>query len=291
MALPILGAKVAAYTLLGLLLGLVGSVLTLNATTRAALLIAIGIFMVGNALRMLNVHPFFRYFAIETPSFLTRYIRRTAKNGESWITPLSLGVLTVLIPCGVTQAMMAVAIASGSPLEGAAIMFAFTLGASPVFFLVAYLTTQLGARLEKFLMRFVAVVVLVLGLVSVDNGLALAGAPSVIGTVQSAFRPQPVGDIPTLAIPDGSVITLSATNYGYYPQVLHAKSGEALILNVVTESTYSCARAFVIPALNVEQLLPENGIVPISIPAQQPGTVMRFTCSMGMYTGQIVFDL
>ena len=294
MALPIilfLSAKIVAYTLLGLLLGLVGSVLTLTTTMRAVLLIVIGIFMIGNGLRMLNVHPIFRYFAIETPSFLTRYIRRTAKNGESWVTPLFLGVLTVLIPCGVTQAMMAVAIASGSPLTGAAVMFAFTLGASPVFFLVAYLATQLGARLEKFFMRFVAIAVLVLGLVSVDNGLALAGAPSVIGTVQSVFRPQPVSDIPTLAIPDGSVITLSATNYGYYPQVLHARAGEAVILNVVTQETYSCARAFVIPALNVEQLLPENGTVPISIPAQPAGTVMRFTCSMGMYTGEIVFDL
>ena len=43
---------------------------------------------------------------------------------------------------------------------GAALMFAFTLGTSPVFFIVAYLTTELGSRLEKFFMRFVAVVVL-----------------------------------------------------------------------------------------------------------------------------------
>ncbi len=29
------------------------------------------------------------------------------------------GALTVLIPCGVTQAMMAVALATGNPLQGA----------------------------------------------------------------------------------------------------------------------------------------------------------------------------
>ena len=39
-----------------------GSVLQLNPLTRAILQFAIGIFMVGNALRMLNVHPIFRYF-------------------------------------------------------------------------------------------------------------------------------------------------------------------------------------------------------------------------------------
>src|SRR5918995_1292888 len=47
-ALPILlflGAKAVAYTLLGALLGLLGSYLTLSPTTRAVLMILIGIFM------------------------------------------------------------------------------------------------------------------------------------------------------------------------------------------------------------------------------------------------------
>ena len=191
LALPILlflAAKLAAYTLLGLLLGALGSVLQLNATTRAILLIAIGIFMVGNALRMFNVHPIFRYFSIEPPKFITRYIRRKARNGESFFAPLFLGALTVFIPCGVTQAMMAVAVGTGSALQGAVLMFAFILGTSPVFFLVAYLTMQLGSRLEKWFMRFVAIVLLVLGLVSVNNGLNLVGSPfSVQNMAQALF--------------------------------------------------------------------------------------------------------
>ncbi len=104
-ALPIilfLLSKLVVYTLLGGLLGLVGSFLTLAPTTRAILMLAIGMFMVGNGLRMLDVHPIFRYFTLEPPKFITRYIRRTAKNGTDAVTPLFLGALTVLIPCGVT---------------------------------------------------------------------------------------------------------------------------------------------------------------------------------------------
>src|SRR6266496_3303132 len=142
-------AKIVAYTLLGALLGLLGSYLTLSPTVRAILMIAIGIFMIGNALRMFKVHPIFRYFSIEPPKFITRYIRRTAKGTDTF-TPLFLGALTVFIPCGVTQAMMAAALGTGSIAMGAALMFAFILGTSPVFFVVAYLTTELGARLEKF---------------------------------------------------------------------------------------------------------------------------------------------
>jgi len=294
LAVPIvlfLVAKLTAYTLLGFLLGALGSVLQLNTITRAILLIAVGIFMLGNALRMFNVHPIFRYFAIEPPKFITRYIRRKAKNGESFFAPLFLGALTVFIPCGVTQAMMAVAIGTGSALQGAALMFAFVLGTSPVFFVVAYLTMQLGARLEKWFMRFVAVAILVLGLFSVNSGLTLMGSPlSVTNMIQSARAAQP--ELASVPIPqsDGVTLYLSAGNSGYSPRVLHARADTPITLNMVTNRTYSCSRAFVIPALGVEKLLPESGTVTISIPAQSSGTVMPFTCSMGMYTGEIVFD-
>ena len=62
-----LGAKLIAYTALGLLLGALGSVLQLSSFTRAVMQIAIGVFMLGTALNMLKVHPVFRYFVIEPP--------------------------------------------------------------------------------------------------------------------------------------------------------------------------------------------------------------------------------
>jgi len=294
LAIPILlflAAKLAAYTVLGFLLGALGSVLQLNAVTRAILLIAVGIFMLGNALRMFNVHPIFRYFSIEPPKFITRYIRRKAKNRESFFAPLFLGALTIFIPCGVTQAMMAVAIGTGSAIQGAVLMFAFILGTSPVFFLVAYLAMKLGARMEKWFMRFVAVVLLVLGLVSVNSGLTLIGSPfSVTNMIQAIKTTQP--DLASFPVPqsDGVTLYLSARNNGYSPRVLHARPDTPITLNVVTNQTYSCSRSFVIPALGVEKLLPSSGTETISVPAQAAGSVMRFSCSMGMYTGEIVFD-
>ncbi len=294
LALPILlflAAKLVAYSLLGFLLGALGSVLQLTSAMRAILLIAIGIFMVGNALRMFNVHPIFRYFVFEPPKFITRYIRRIARNGADHLTPLFLGVLTVLIPCGVTQAMMAVAVGTGSPLLGAALMFAFVLGTSPIFFIVAYLTMQLGARLEKWFMRFVAVVMLVLGLVSVNSGLTLIGSPlSVTNMLASIRTAQPQVVSSSLPQSDGTTLYLAAANGGYSPRVLSARANTAITLNIVTNQTYSCARDFVIPSLGIEQLLPGSGTVPLNIPAQPAGTVMRFSCSMGMYTGEIRFD-
>ena len=295
-ALPILLfliAKLVAYTFLGVLLGWLGSFLTLSPLTRAFLMIAIGVFMIGNALRMFNVHPIFRYFSIEPPKFITRYIRRTSKGTDTF-TPIFLGALTVFIPCGVTQAMMAAALATGSPLTGAAMMFAFVLGTSPVFFIVAYLTTELGSRLEKFFMRFVAVTVLILGLVTLDGGLNVMGSPLSFQNLSRNLFPSESSTAaqassPQSAASDGQ-LTLQVENKGYFPQTLRADANTAIKLNLVTNKTYSCARDFVIPALNYYQLLPDTGSVQVNIPAQPAGTRMFFTCSMGMYTGMIIFE-
>jgi sulfite exporter TauE/SafE len=305
-ALPIglfLLAKLVMYTLLGALLGLVGSFLTLNPITRAILMLAIGVFMVGNGLRLLNVHPIFRYFNLEPPKFITRYIRRTAKKNaegepeKNYATPLFLGALTVFIPCGVTQAMMAAALGTGSVAQSAALMFAFTLGTSPVFFLVAYLTTQVGARMEKFFMRFVAVTVLVLGLVTLNSGLTLMGSPLAFGNLTAglaaeysrAAEPTSAATSAAAFNMDG-ILQLSVENNGYFPRTLHAKADTALKLALVTDNTRSCSRDFVIPALKVYQLLPTSGTTMVDIPPQEAGSVLNFTCSMGMYSGQIVFD-
>ena len=290
-ALPILLfllAKLVVYTLLGILLGWAGSFLTLSPGTRAILMIAIGLFMVGNALRMFNVHPIFRYFNIEPPKFITRYIRRTAKGTDTF-TPLFLGALTVFIPCGVTQAMMAAALATGSPTTGAAMMFAFTLGTSPVFFIVAYLTTELGARMEKFFMRFVAVAVLLLGLVTLDGGLNLMGSPLSLQNLSRSLLPSENNASASQFVADGRLI-LNVENEGYFPQTLRADANTPVELSLVTDRTYSCARDFVIPALSFYELLPETGTVQVDIPAQPSGTRMFFTCSMGMYTGMIIFE-
>ncbi len=294
-ALPIglfLLAKLVAYTLLGFLLGWAGSFLTLSPLTRALLMIAIGIFMVGNALRMFNVHPIFRYFSIEPPKFITRYIRRTAKGTDTF-TPLFLGALTVFIPCGVTQAMMAAALATGNSLSGGLLMLAFTLGTSPVFFIVAYLTTELGARTEKFFMRFVAVAVLILGLVTLDGGLNLMGSPLSFQNLSRSLLPpeSPASVQISSSLPNSQgAATLYVENDGYFPQTLRLAANSPITLSLITDATYSCARDFVIPALGFYQLLPDTGTVQVKIPAQPSGTRMFFTCSMGMYTGMIIFE-
>ena len=68
-------------------------------------------------------------------------------------------------------------------------------------------------------------------------------------------------------------------------------AGQPIKLRLVSENVRSCSRAFVIPSLGVQEILPQTGEVVIEIPAQEAGTEMPFMCSMAMFTGTIVFDL
>lgn len=294
-ALPILlflSSKLLVYTALGFLLGGLGQVLQLTPTAQAIVQIVIGIFMIGNALRMLNVHPIFRYFTFEPPAKLTRFIRQRSKQQASWFSPLFLGALTVLIPCGVTQTIMAAAIATGDPLTGAALMFAFTLGTSPVFFALSYFATRLGALTEKYFVRVVAAALIILGILAFDTGLNLMGSPFSLTKLAAGLRSGQNAEIAGKPLANGdSSITLNVVDKGYRPRKLHAPADVPVTLTLVTEDVYSCSRAFLIPGIDYGVILSATGEEKVEIPPQEPGTVLPFTCSMGMYTGEIIFDL
>lgn len=238
-----LGAKLVAYTILGALLGALGSALQLTPAMRAIMQIAIGVFMVGTALNMLKVHPIFRFFAIEPPKAVTRYIRKVAKNsGDDVATPAFLGALTVFIPCGVTQTMMALAITSGDPLAGALIMFSFTLGSSPLFFALAYAARKLGERMEARFLKFAAALVLILGLAAVDGGLNLIGSPLSFSGIGEALlapsnRSVAVADSSAMADADNAM-TVTVHPDSYAPNRLTAAAGKPAKLKLSTNRTY-----------------------------------------------------
>jgi sulfite exporter TauE/SafE len=280
-----LAAKLLAYTVLGFLLGWLGAAVQITPTVQAIMQIIAGLFMLATALNMLNVHPIFRYAAIQPPRALTRLVRNQAQS-EKVFAPALLGLMTVFIPCGTTQAMMVLAVSSASPLLGALILFAFVLGTSPTFFVLGFAMTRLRGRVQRAFTALTAVLVLALGFIAIDSGLKLAGSPLAPSAIAaSLFRPDTAGGAVTET--EGvQEVTINVTDRGYTPNVFTVRSGEPLRVRLVTDNTYGCARAFVIPALNVQRLLPPTGVEVLELPAMPPGR-LDFTCSMGMYGGVI----
>ena len=286
-ALPIatfLIAKLAAHTLLGLLLGALGSVAQLTPTVQALMQIGAGIFMIGTALNMLNVHPIFRYFVIQPPKFLTRMVRNQAKSQELF-APALLGLMTIFIPCGTTQAMEILAISTSNPISGAALMFAFVLGTLPTFFVLGFLATQIRGKFQPVFIMMTALLVLFLGVISIDSALSLLGSPFAPRHVLASL----IGDVPPVeAALVGGVqeVTINAQNNGYTPPNWTVQSGTPIRVRLVTNNTLGCTRTFTIPSLGIQEVLPLSGETVIDLPGQAPGNVY-FSCGMGMYTGVI----
>ncbi len=283
-ALPIISfliAKLVAYTILGFLLGLLGSFFNLSITSQIIMQTAVIIFMVGTALNLLNVHPVFRYFVIQPPKFLTRLVRKQSKQ-STLFAPIVLGAFTVLIPCGTTQAMMALSIGSANPVMGAAILFSFVLGTSPLFFVLGYFATKLNDALHQKFIKIAALALILLAIFNANNTLALTGSNF---TIENLFQ----NILITKTDKHLSIITNEATinigEKGYTPNQFSIKAGAPVTLHLVNNESRSCSQAFTIPALGIQKTIPFGSSDTITFTAPNVKGPLTFMCSMGMYRG------
>lgn len=281
-----LAAKIFAYTLVGFLLGWLGSVFQLSIPVQIAVQFLVGFFMIVTALRMLDVHPVFRRFVLTPPKAAFKFMRGNAKSG-SYFSPIILGLATIFLPCGTTQAMEIQAIGTGSPILGAAVMLAFILGTSPLFFVLGSIATRFSQTLETYIYPVAAMLVLFLGIMAVDNGLTLTGSPFTLKEfwyTATASGGQIQGTATITGQSQEATITAYAT--GYEPQHMTLKSGIPTKLHVITNQTQGCSRAITFPTLGIQKILPETGTTDIELPVLAKGRV-PFSCSMGMFSGNI----
>jgi sulfite exporter TauE/SafE len=280
-------AKLIAYTTLGFLLGSLGSAFQISSKLQIILQFAVVVFMLGTALNMLKVHPIFRYFVIQPPYFLTKLIRHESKS-HSVFAPILLGLFTVVIPCGTTQAMMALSIASGNSLTGALILFAFILGTSPIFFLLGYFTRIAAGAMQASITKFAAIVILTLALFNFNNAIALTGSSFTIEHLSMktwCFISFCHEDVSYPPVTNNESITIDGS--GYTPRSFSVKAGAPVTLHLTNVGGGGCTQAFTIPQLGLQQIVPVGKSSSVQFTAPQQKGQLSFMCSMGMYRGTI----
>ena len=278
-AMPILAfltAKLVAYTALGFLLGWFGSLFQISLATQVVMQFLVALFMIGTALNILDVHPIFRYFAIQPPRFVTKLVRNQSKS-KSLFAPALLGAFTVFIPCGTTQAMMALAIGSANPFLGAMVLFAFVLGTSPLFFVLGYFATKLGDSMHKKFMKVAAFTLIILSLFTMRNVLALSGTDIGLSKKSDIENQEP-------PVSEATIQFLETT---YSPSSITVKAGTDVRLNLSNVSGGGCIQAFTIPKLGVQKIVAIGTQEVIQFTAPSKPQQMEFMCSMGMYRGVI----
>ena len=275
-------AKLIAYTILGFALGLLGAKLIVTPKVQGIFQIVIGVYMLITAANLANLHPFFKHFIITPPKFIFKLLRNQTKV-KSFFTPAFLGALTVLIPCGVTQAMMLLAISAGNPITSALILFFFILGTSPVFFVIGSAATELLKR--KTFAVLAAVVVAVLGIISINSGQNLRGSVHTIQNYwRAAFEETTKAGVGAKVVNGFQEATITVTSRGYTSDVKTLKAGVPVKLTLVTNGVAGCARAFTIPDYKISKVLPQTGTETLEFTPGKLGN-LTYTCSMGMYSG------
>ena len=209
--------------------------------------------------------------------------------------------MTIFIPCGTTLAMEALAISSANAFLGSVIMFTFVLGTTPLFFGVGWLTSILGDNFRGRFLKIAALAVLYLGITSVNGALVVGGSPITLQSLaenspiqidlsgqrfQSSSTSEENTQADTKVINGIQNVDLIITSRGYSPTLITVKSGEPVRLNLKASDAFSCASAFRIPSLGIAKNLQPNGDDTVEFTPKNPGKI-AFTCSMGMYRGEI----
>ena len=289
MILAIRKAKIG-QAILGALLGYFGSFFQLSITTQIFLQITVAVFMIGTALNLLNVHPLFRYFIIQPPRFLFRIIRKESRSGN-YFAPALLGALTVFIPCGTTQAMMALALATANPVYSAMIMFAFTVGTAPVFFILGLLTTRLSSLFQTSFSKVAASAIIILAFFNINAALVLSGSNFNLTYAWRDFSCTVLSNCPSkvFAAEDKTTSTpiIYLNSSGYSPDTVTVKRGSQVTLNLINKNGEGCIQAFVIPKLNIQKIVRTGTRETVAFKAPETPGDLTFSCGMGMYSGVI----
>ncbi|GII82833.1 hypothetical protein Ssi03_08230 [Sphaerisporangium siamense] len=258
--------RLVAHTALGALLGALGEVVRIPPVARALLLVGAGVTVIVFAVRLLRR----RGSCGNEPS------GDEPARARPWTGAAALGAGTVLIPCGVTLGMEAVAVSSGGWLGGAAVMAGFVTGTSPAFALLGLLLRRVAATRLNVLAAAVAIVA---GAVTIVAGLRLGGWPPDLDA------PAGAATAGGRVLPDGTqVVTVWSTGHGFLPGVAGIEAGRPAEIVFRTRDNHGCTRTLTIQGQDVA--LPVTGERVVRLPPQRPGR-LRYVCGMGMYVGFI----
>ncbi len=265
--------RIISYTVVGGIVGAIGSVVSFNGVMRGAVALFVGVFMIVMGLNMLDIFPWLRKFSLRMPRFLTGGIEGKSNS------PLYVGLLNGLMPCGPLQAMQLYALSTGSPIQGAISMFLFALGTSLLMFGFGAVSSMLSKKFTTKLITVSAVLVIILGVGMFNTGLSQSGFLG-IGTEQSdtsGFEPN---------IVDGYQIVQVEVSPRAYGAII-VKKGIPVKFNLHAEAKNinGCNNAIMIPKFGIEMPLSAGDNIVEFTPTETG--VIPYSCWMNMIRSSI----
>ena len=271
--------RMVSYVLLGGAIGLAGSAFRFSSSVLGILIVLVGIVMLFLGLKLIEVFPRLEG-GFTLPKGISRVlgINRETKEYRHRDSFLS-GAATFFLPCGFTKAMQLYAVSTGSFTRGAIIMGLFALGTMPGLLGIGGITSVVKGWFKGYFFKFAGLIVIVLGLLNISYGYNLTGIVLGFPSIQNEEKISGIFE-------DGKqVVKITQYGNGYSPNKVTVKVGVPVKLLVNATNLYSCSASFVIPKFNIFTSL-QDGINVIEFTPTSTGPI-KFSCSMGMYTGVI----
>ncbi len=275
--------KTISYTIIGAAFGLLGSIIAFTPMMRGVAGIIAGLFLIIFGFNMLNLIPWLRKIRIKTPSFISRFVGTQSEKHNS---PLIIGLLNgLMIACGPLQAIYIMAAGTGSMLEGAKLLFVFALGTLPVMLGFGFLTTLISAKATHKILKASGAIVIILGLVMVNRGLALTGTGF---DTNSLFASVSASDNiitgKAIAMEDGyQIIRMEVNRYGWEPDKFILKKDVPVKWIINGKEINGCNNAIQVPKLGLNFNI-KRGEQVIEFTPTKEGKI-SWSCWMGMIPG------
>ena len=263
--------RIAAYAIVGGIVGAIGSAFRLSTGAQAAIQLVAAAFMLPMALSLMDFGAFLPRLPAPLASLRARFM---AKGGYS---SLVIGLLNGLMPCGPLQAMQLYALATGRWWMGALSMLCFGLGTAPLMLGFGLVSGRLNRRFARPMRITSAVLVLAMGAAMLSNGLALAGVQF-----------NPMVDAVTDPVPavQAEQRVQSELDWRGYPDItVTAGVPVRWTIHAEADNITGCNREMVIPGLGLRVPL-EPGDNVVEFTPTETG-VIPYTCWMGMIRGSI----
>jgi len=277
--------KTLSYTVIGGLFGTFGSVIAFTPYTQGMVGMAAGVFLVLFGLHMLNVFPALQHFQIKTPAFLLRFVGKEVRRQHN---PFVIGLLNgLMIICGPLQAMYVMAAGTGSGYEGAALMFFFGVGTLPLMLGFGFLTSLLSINLTPKLLKASGVVVMVLGAIMLNRGLAVSGTGAdfhtLVARVSHYLSPE---EVSAQSLGPVQTIAMDVLGSGFSPHQFTLRKGVPVKWVIDGKELNECNRGIIVPQYNIKIML-HLGLQTVEFTPKETG-ITPWSCWMGMIPGSFI---
>ena len=258
--------RLISYTFLGGIVGLIGSVISVNEKINGLIIIFASIIMFLMSLSMLNVIKF---------RLLKLKLKNRIKTNNSFI----VGLLNGFMPCGPLQAVQVYALSTGSFIKGMLSMFLFCLGTIPLMFSIGVVLNVVNGRKRIILNKVASVLILLLSIGMLFRGLSTIGIN--YNTLFNNYKNYTASTIYN----DYQEVKIDLS-YGSYDDIIVKKGKKVkLIINVQEKYLTGCNNVLMINEFNIKKKL-EVGENIIEFTPDKVGTY-KMSCWMNMINNNI----